>query len=154
MRKLVTLLLILGTALPITAQPVEIELHYIPAGRLHLLDGEVLRLYTFEEWKTLLAVDDELYSSHQKINIYIRQEALFTKEIRSLTKSLRTTNEALETSIKAYKKSLDTNEVLSLKLKKAEQKGAGSVVGPIILVVGVLVLVLGTGLIIGSQAKR
>lgn len=152
MKKLITLLLILGTALPIMAQdPVEVELNYIPQGRLHLLDGEVLRMYTFSEWKILVAVDDALLTAHQKINVYIRNETLFTKEIGSLTESLRNTNTALETLTDKYKKSLDNNEAMSLKLKKAE---SGSVVPAVLLVVGALALALGTGLIVGSSVSK
>lgn len=106
------------------AAPVlEIELFRIPEGTPKLFGGDKLMCYTFEEWKTILKVDQDLKSALYKhggyegiITVYEKKERAWEKKEKSYEESITNKDEEIA--------GLVTEKIdLSKKLKKANSKG-------------------------------
>ena len=63
------------------ADPVDVPLHYIPIGERLVCGGEEFQCYTFDEWKTLLSVDADLYATKNELGALQASLNLRIKEL-------------------------------------------------------------------------
>lgn len=94
--------------LSLSASPVTVELHLMPPGTmLTLPTGEKVRYFTFEEYKTLLGMDNDLWALGQQISTY--------KELESKYVELVSQKDIIISTMKSDK------DILTAQLKRAEE---------------------------------
>lgn len=155
MKTTAIILALLLSCMPSMAYGIDVELHYIPPGKSFLLDGEELRLYTFEEWKILVEVDSELYHVEQKISMYRRDLELYNRQVRILGRDIVAAEEQIS-SLKENNEWL-VAEYDNMSKELAKAGGAASkdnFWSSVMLVAGVLLSVVGTTMIVTSRLSR
>ena len=153
MRGLVAYLTALALLLAPTlawAGPVEVELHYIPVGqRLHC-SGEDFQCYTFMEWKGLLLLDAELWSTKNELELIRGSLALRVEEIgvhEGIAVNLSATNKELTVEVSRLRR--ENDKLLEKNMKLSLPKP-----GPwIVFVAGLVLMAAGGGMLIGSRTR-
>jgi len=139
-------------SMSLLADPLTVELHYMPPGTsLKLPNKEEVRYYTFEEYKKLLRMDDELWALTQQVEDFKKLEESCAKQVTQLDlviTALKNDNATVNARLKRTEKNWHEAE-------KRAIDGAGGPTWPYFVAGGgVVVGIAGTALYFVSLSKK
>jgi len=135
----------------VVGAPTEVEIHIMPPGSPVVSDGVRFQGFTFNEYKLLLQMDNELHLARKQIKLVGDLELQFEAALQAKDQVIVTLRQDVET----YE---TRSERLDGKWKKCEEDlvevSGGSWVPWVIAGVGAAIGILGAGLFIGSELKN